>query len=94
VGLPMAVATVVEEIQGVRRYQVLQTAIDVLTIRLDHDPATDRGEVWQRVHAGLAKLLRANDCDGISLCLAAEPPQTNPRSGKLRHVLRSMPSGG
>jgi phenylacetate-coenzyme A ligase PaaK-like adenylate-forming protein len=87
--LPMAVATVVEETRGVRRYQVLQTATDVLTVRLDHDPGNDRAEVWQRVSAGLADLLRANGCDGVSLRLAAEPPQANPRSGKLRHVLVS-----
>ena len=35
---PMAVATVVEDTRGVRRYQVLQTATDVLTVRHDHDP--------------------------------------------------------
>jgi phenylacetate-coenzyme A ligase PaaK-like adenylate-forming protein len=89
--LPMAVATVVEETRGVRRYQVLQTATDVITVRLDHDPGMDRAEVWQRVSAGLADLLRAHGCDGVSLRLAAEPPQVNPRSGKLRHVLRSVP---
>ena len=49
----MAIATVVEETRGVRRYQVLQTASDVLTIRLDHDPGADRAEVWQRVRAAL-----------------------------------------
>jgi phenylacetate-coenzyme A ligase PaaK-like adenylate-forming protein len=89
--LPMAVATVVEETRGVRRYQVLQTATDVMTVRLDHDPGSDRAEVWQRVSAGLADLLRAHGCDGVSLRLAAEPPQVNPSSGKLRHVLRSVP---
>jgi hypothetical protein len=87
----MAVATVVEETRGVRRYQVLQTATDVMTVRLDHDPGSDRAEVWQRVSAGLADLLRAHGCDGVSLRLAAEPPQVNPSSGKLRHVLRSVP---
>jgi hypothetical protein len=83
--LPMAMATVVEETRGVRRYQALQTATDVFTVRLDHDSGTDRAEVWQRVRAGLADLLRANGCDDVSLRLAAEPPQANPRSGKLRH---------
>ena len=53
--LPMAVATVVEETRGVRRYQVLQTATTVITIRLDHEPGTDRAEVWQRVRAGLGR---------------------------------------
>jgi phenylacetate-coenzyme A ligase PaaK-like adenylate-forming protein len=85
--LPMAVATVVEAIRGVCRYQVLQTATDVLTIRLDHDPGTDRAEVWQRVRAGLGELLRAHGAVDVRLRLAAEHPHANPRSGKLRHVL-------
>jgi hypothetical protein len=59
--------------------------------KFDHDPGTDRAEVWQRVRAGLADLLRANGCGGVRLRLATEPPQVNPRSGKLRHVLRSVP---
>jgi phenylacetate-CoA ligase len=89
--LPMALATVVEETPGVRGYQVLQTAADAFTIRLDHGPGTDRAEVWQRVRAGLANLLQAHGAVDVQLRLAVEPPQVNPRSGKLRHVLRSMP---
>jgi phenylacetate-CoA ligase len=89
--LPMALATVVEETPGVRGYQVLQTAADAFTIRLDHGPETDRAEVWQRVRAGLANLLQAHGAVDVQLRLAVEPPQVNPRSGKLRHVLRSMP---
>jgi phenylacetate-coenzyme A ligase PaaK-like adenylate-forming protein len=88
--LPMALATVVEETPGVRGYQVLQTAADACTIRLDHGPGTDRAEVWQRVRAGLANLLQAHGAVDVQLRLAVEP-QVNPRSGKLRHVLRSMP---
>jgi phenylacetate-coenzyme A ligase PaaK-like adenylate-forming protein len=87
--LPMALATVVEETPGVRHYQVLQTAEDSITVRLD--PRTDRAEVWQRVHAGLADLLQAHGAVDVQLRLAVEPPQVNPRSGKLRHVLRTMP---
>ena len=89
--LPMALVTVVEETRGVRSYPVSQTAADVLTVRLEHDPGTDRAEVWQRVCAGLAYLLRAHGAVEVKLRLAAEPPHANPRSGKLRHVLRSLP---
>lgn len=52
----------------------------------------DRAEVWQRVRAALADLLRAHGAVDVKLCLAAEPPHANPRSGKLRHVLQSPPS--
>ena len=90
--VPMAIATVVEGARGVRRYQVLPPAPDVLTIRLDHDPGADRAEIWQRVRARLADLLQAHGAVDVKLCLAAEPPHANPRSGKLRHVLQSLPS--
>jgi hypothetical protein len=68
----MAVATAVEETPGVRRCQVLQTAADVLTVRIDHDPASDRAAV-QIVRAGLADLLRAHGAVNITLRLADEP---------------------
>jgi phenylacetate-coenzyme A ligase PaaK-like adenylate-forming protein len=89
--LPMAVATAVEETSGVRRYQVLQTEPDVLTVRLEPELETDRAEVWGRVQTGLSGLLKAHGVRDVTLRLADEPPQPNPRSGKLRHVLQSLP---
>jgi phenylacetate-CoA ligase len=92
--VPMAIATVVEAAGGVRRYQVLQTAADVLTVRLDHDPGADRAEIWQRVRARLADLLQSHGADDVKLRLADESPYANPRSGKLRHVLQGSTLGG
>ena len=89
----MAIATRVEETAGVRRYQVLQTARDALTVRLENNPGTDRNEVWGRVREGLTDFLRTHDATGVVLHLAAEPPQVNPRSGKLRHVVEKLPPG-
>jgi hypothetical protein len=89
----MAIATRVEEIPGVRRYQVLQTAKDALTVRLETNPGTDRNEVWRRVREGLTDFLRTRDAAGVVLHLAAEPPRANPGSGKLRHVLKVLPVG-
>jgi hypothetical protein len=73
----MGVATVVEVTPGIRRYQVLQTAADVLTVRIDHDPASDRAAVWQAVRAGLADLLRAHGAVNVRLRLADEPSQVD-----------------
>ena len=89
--LPMAVATVIEETPGVRRYQVLQTAPSTLTVRLETDPGADRTEVWFRVWARFAALLQAKHAAGVALQLAREGPQANPRSGKLRHVQSVLP---
>lgn len=85
--LPMAVATAVEETPGVRRYQVLQTAPATLAVRLESDPGADRVAVWRLVRQRLDALLQAHDAAAVALELAAEAPQANPRSGKLRHVL-------
>jgi phenylacetate-coenzyme A ligase PaaK-like adenylate-forming protein len=75
--LPMAV-TVVEEVQGARRYQVLQTAAGVLTIRLDHDPQIDRAEVWQRVRDRLADLLRAHGAVDVKWQVGGPNPAGEP----------------
>jgi hypothetical protein len=47
--------------------------------------------LWQRVRAGLPDLLRAHGAVDVRLQMGAEPPQANPRSGKLQHVLRFLP---
>jgi hypothetical protein len=36
-------------------------------------------------------LLRTHDATGVTLELATEGPQANPRSGKLRHVQNVLP---
>ena len=89
----MAIATVVEETAGVRRYQVLQTASDALTIRLESSSGTDRNAVWQRVRDSLTEFLRGHGVAGVALHLAPEPPQANPGSGKLQHVLKMLLPG-
>lgn len=91
--LPMAVATVIEKTAGVRRYQILQTADDALTVRLESNSGTDGNEVWWRVRKGMTDYLRAQDATGVTLHLAPEPPQVHPGSGKLRHVLKMLPTG-
>ncbi|HET9647511.1 MAG TPA: phenylacetate--CoA ligase family protein [Microlunatus sp.] len=85
--LPMAVATVIEQTPGVYRYQVLQTAPEELTVRLEPDPGVDRSVVWQRLDAVLRTLLIEHGVEDVTLRLAPEAPQPDPRSGKLRHVL-------
>jgi hypothetical protein len=44
-------------------------------IRLNHDLAVDRAEVWQRVRVGLADLLQAHGAVDVQLRTAAEPPR-------------------
>lgn len=86
--LPMAVATVVEETPGVRRFQVIQTAPATLAVRLEPAPGADVHEVWTRVQGRLTDYLHEQKTAPVQIEVDTEPPRPDPRSGKLRHVLR------
>jgi phenylacetate-coenzyme A ligase PaaK-like adenylate-forming protein len=90
--LPMAIATVVEETFGVLRYQIVQTTPAALSIRLDVDQNADRADVGQRVKQRVDEFLRAQGAAAVTVSLADEPPQPNPRNGKLRHVVKAPPT--
>lgn len=92
--VPMSLATVVEETPGVRRFQVLQTTGSALAVRLEVGPGADRDRVWEHVRQRLGELLLLQGCAPVTLELAAEGPQADPRSGKLRHVLTAPPQLG
>lgn len=89
--LPMAVATVVEETPGVLRYQIVQTAPATLAIRLDTELGSDRRHVWQHVHRRMNDFMRTQGATGVTVELDNDAPHANPRSGKLRHVLSTLP---
>ncbi|TGD90713.1 phenylacetate--CoA ligase family protein [Mycolicibacterium sp. CH28] len=87
--IPMAIATVVEETPGVLRYQIVQTAPAELSVRLDEDAGSDRCAVWTEVHRRLEVFLADQRAGPVTIALAHERPEVNPRNGKLRHVLRA-----
>lgn len=91
--LPMAIATVVEQTPGVLRYQIIQSAPAGLEVRLDTRPGCDQWEVWSAVRRRLDDFLADQGTGPVTLTLADEPPEVNPRNGKLRHVLRALPGG-
>jgi hypothetical protein len=47
--LPLALVTVVEDVPGVRRCQLVQTDASTVRVRLDVAPAADPDTVWERV---------------------------------------------
>lgn len=87
--LPMAISTVVEETPGVLRYQIIQTGPTGLTVRLDEDLGRDRSTVWAQVRRRLEGFLAAQGTGPVTVELAEQRPEVNPRNGKLRHVLRA-----
>ena len=86
--LPMAIASVVEQVPGVLRYQIIQTAPDQLKIRLEVEPGAEREAVWKVVAVELQIFLANQGAAAIGVALASEAPQGNPVSGKFRHVYR------
>ena len=92
--LPLAIATVVEETPGVLRYQILQTGPAALTIRLTVAPGHSRSDVWALAYRRLIDFLRTQGAaPEVTVGLSEEPPMTNPRSGKMRHVLKVAAGG-
>ncbi|MHB8857561.1 MAG: phenylacetate--CoA ligase family protein [Bellilinea sp.] len=86
--LPMAIASVVEQVLGVLRYQIIQTAPDQLMIRLEVEPGAERKAVWDITAAGLQAFFANQGAAAIGVALASEAPQANPVSGKFRHVYK------
>ena len=95
--LPLALVTVVEETPGARRCQIIQTAPATLLLRLeteqDADPSREEA-LWAAVAERLRGSLRQHRVPDPTVDRAAETPQPDPRSGKLRQVNTALPATG
>ncbi|GAA0253341.1 hypothetical protein ACFFQF_33745 [Haladaptatus pallidirubidus] len=83
---PLALSSVVEEVPGVRRTQLIRTAPSTLRVRLEVASDHDETIVWGQVSADLKAFLEDQGITDITLERATESPQRDPRSGKFRHV--------
>lgn len=84
--LPMALATVVEEVPGVTRYQIIQTAPAELSLRIEAPPGTENLQVGEVVSKRLREYLRTLGLPSIQIVELPEPPTRDPVSGKYRQV--------
>ncbi|MGE6716477.1 phenylacetate--CoA ligase family protein [Peribacillus frigoritolerans] len=84
--LPLALKTIVEEIPGVKRFQLIQTASDQLTVRLEMDEDNSRDQVWENVREALLDYFATQGLITISIEKSDELPQRNPKSGKYQHI--------
>ena len=90
---PLALANAVEETPGVRSYQVIQTAPEVLSVRLEVAPGSDGSRVWENVLSRLQDYLSAQGLPSIRVERAQEPPMRDPVSGKFRNVWAELKTG-
>ena len=86
--LPLALGSVIEETPGVHRFQAIGTGPRELTIRLDVDDEATRDEVGREVQRRVREFLATQGVAEVTITCAAETPRQEPRSGKLRQVLR------
>lgn len=86
--LPLALGSVIEETPGVHRFQAIGTGSRELTVRLDVDRGAIRDEVEREVERRVREFLRSQHVTDVAITCAPDTPRQEPRSGKLRQVLR------
>jgi phenylacetate-CoA ligase len=82
----MAIYVVARTTPGVRRNQLIQTATDRLTVRREVDTPGDDGAVWAALHQRMRAYLTSQGLPTVMIERAAEPPASDPQSGKVRRV--------
>jgi phenylacetate-CoA ligase len=88
--LPLALETVVEETPGLRRFQLIQTGLRTLTLRLEVQLGVDEAVVWLAAEARLMSFLTARGLGDLNLERSQEAPRPNAHGGKLRHVYSEL----
>ena len=83
---PLSLSSVVEEVPGIHRTQIIRTAPTTLQIRFDVTPNATEEEVWTHIERELQSFFRTHGISRITVEAASEPPQREERSGKFRHV--------
>jgi len=83
---PLSLSSVVEEVPGVHRTQIIRTAPTTLQVRFEVTPDATEEEVWTHIEQEIQSFLRTHGISPITVEAASEPPQREERSGKFRHV--------
>jgi phenylacetate-coenzyme A ligase PaaK-like adenylate-forming protein len=84
--LPMVLSTVVEEIPGVRSYQIIQAGPALLRIRVEEAPGKDRIKVCDDVAGRLRAFLSAQGLASAEVETTEERPARDRAGGKLRQI--------
>lgn len=88
---PLAIASVVEEAVGGRRFQLAQAGPTQLVLRLDTRGTQARRAAWQRAGPALRGYLQAQGLGSVRIRLGRTAPRPDAHSGKLRQVVIRRP---
>lgn len=82
--LPLVLATVVEETEGILSYQVIRAGPGRLRVRVDEAPGYDRTRVCDDLLRRLREYLSSLNLESVVVELTGERPVRDPSGGKLR----------
>lgn len=84
--LPLAIASVIEGVDGLDRFQIIQDGPSAIAVRISCDDR-DRGAVWDAASKSLGEFLGRNDLGSVVVRLEDRPPDGLGASGKFRQVI-------
>lgn len=87
---PLAVASLLEEVSEVRRFQIIQTDQSALTVRLEAEPGTQVGTAWNLAKQRLSEYLATQGLCDVRILRATETPTADPVSGKFRQIWSTL----
>jgi phenylacetate-CoA ligase len=89
--LPLALTTVIEEHAGAHQFQIIQTAPDVLGVRLQMPSGAGHAPLWRKVECALRAFLDTQGLPAVELHFEPGPLERSEASGKLRRVVAARP---
>lgn len=84
---PMSLYKVLEEVKGVRRFQLVQKAFDKVELRLICD---DKDEAFIESKRDLEDFFKSKGLPDIKIVLSDDVPTANKVSGKFKHIYKDF----
>ncbi len=82
----MSLYKVLEEVKSIKRFQLIQRAIDKVELRMIAD---NKEEAYNQAKLDLQKFFMSKGLD-VEILLSEELPQANKTSGKFKHIYKDF----
>lgn len=90
---PAMALAMFNHLPGVERFQVVQTDINTLKLRLQIASGHEQEQVWATTINQMQKLLEGEGVEAVTMERSEELPMTDPVTGKYRYVSVDMAAG-
>ena len=86
----MSLYKILEEVPGVRRFQLVQTAPERFELRLAAQTEENIAGAFERAGRELTAFFDRKGVSGVEIVYSEKPPQANRVSGKFKHICREF----